>query len=77
MQWNGITRRPVPQDLHAYGLRSSLASGVKAENRNASHPVNAMLNYAYAVKLAKLQIEAIADGYDLTIRIMHSSKRGS
>lgn len=36
-----------------------------------------MLNYAYAVKLAKAQIEAIADGYDLTIGIMHNSKWGS
>ena len=77
VQWKGISRRPVPQDWHAYGLRSSLATGVKAENRNASHPVNAMLNYAYAVKLAKLEIEAIADGYDLTIGIMHNSTRGS
>lgn len=77
LNWKGITRRPVPQDWHAYGLRSSLATGVKAENRNASHPVNAMLNYAYAVRLAKLQIEAIADGYDVTIGIMHNSKRGS
>lgn len=77
VQWKGIARRPIPQDWHAYGLRSSLATGVKAENRNASHPVNAMLNYAYAVKLAKVQIEAIAEGYDLTIGIMHNSKRGS
>lgn len=36
-----------------------------------------MLNYAYAVKLAKLQLEAIANGYDPTIGIMHNSKRGS
>ncbi|MFZ1478883.1 MAG: CRISPR-associated endonuclease Cas1 [Sphingorhabdus sp.] len=77
VRWKGITRRPIPQDWHAYGLRSSLVTGVKAENRNASHPVNAMLNYAYAVKLAKLQIEAIADGYDPTIGIMHNSTRGS
>lgn len=77
VRWKGVTRRPVPHDWHAYGLRSSLVTGVKAENRNASHPVNAMLNYAYAVKLAKLQIEAIADGYDPTIGIMHNSTRGS
>jgi CRISPR-associated protein Cas1 len=77
VRWKGLSRRPIPQDWHAYGLRSSLATGVKAENRNASHPVNAMLNYAYAVKLAKVQIEAIAEGYDLTIGIMHNSKRGS
>ncbi|WP_174286288.1 CRISPR-associated endonuclease Cas1 [Sphingomonas bacterium] len=50
---------------------------MKAENRNASHPVNAMLNYAYAVKLAQMQIQAIADGYDPTLGIMHNSKRGS
>ncbi|MGC1269516.1 MAG: CRISPR-associated endonuclease Cas1 [Croceibacterium sp.] len=77
VNWKGIQRRPVPQEWHAYNWRSSRATGVKAENRNASHPVNAMLNYAYAVKLAKLQIEAIADGYDPTIGIMHNSKRGS
>jgi len=50
---------------------------VKPENRNASHPVNAMLNYAYAVKLAQLQIQAIACGYDPTLGIMHNSNRGS
>jgi len=77
VSWKGIQRRPVPQEWHAYNWRSSRATGVKAENRNASHPVNAMLNYAYAVKSAKLQIEAIADGYDPTIGIMHNSKRGS
>lgn len=77
VNWKGTERRPVPQEWHAYNWRSSRATGVKAENRNASHPVNAMLNYAYAVKLAKLQIEAITDGYDPTIGIMHNSKRGS
>ena len=77
VSWKGIGRRPVPQEWHAYNWRSSRATGKKAENRNASHPVNAMLNYAYAVKLAKLQLEAIANGYDPTIGIMHNSKRGS
>ena len=77
VNWKGTARRPVPQEWHAYNWRSSRATGKKAENRNASHPVNAMLNYAYAVKLAKLQLQAIADGYDPTIGIMHNSKRGS
>jgi CRISP-associated protein Cas1 len=35
-----------------------------------------MLNYAYAVKLAQMQIQAIADGYDPTIGIMHHGRRG-
>ena len=50
---------------------------MKPENRNASHPVNAMLNYAYAVKLAELKVRAIADGYDPTLGVMHNSHRGS
>ncbi|MET3760696.1 CRISPR-associated endonuclease Cas1 [Sphingomonas sp. UYEF23] len=75
--WTGTQRRPVPDGWQTYAGRSSLATGVKAENRNASHPVNAMLNYAYAVKLAQMQIQAVADGYDPTLGIMHNSKRGS
>lgn len=75
--WTGTARRPVPDGWNIYTGRSSLATGVKPENRNASHPVNAMLNYAYAVKLAQMQIQAIADGYDPTIGIMHNGKRGS
>lgn len=74
MRWKGLSRRPVPNGWHAYSGRSSLATGVKAENRNASHPINAMLNYAYAVRLAALQVQAIADGYDPSFGIMHNGK---
>ena len=77
VSWKGEQRHPVPQEWHAYNWRSSRATGVKPENRNASHPVNAMLNYAYAVKLAELKVRAVADGYDPTLGIMHSSHRGS
>jgi CRISPR-associated protein Cas1 len=31
-------------------------------SRNASHPVNAILNYAYAVLQSQVQIKAVADG---------------
>ena len=41
------------------------------ENRMASHPMNAMLNYAYAVKAAQLQMQAVADGFDPNAGIMH------
>ncbi|WP_293881255.1 CRISPR-associated endonuclease Cas1 [Sphingomonas sp.] len=64
LNWAGAQRRPVPVIWLTYAGRSSLAASVKAENRSASHPVNALLNYAYAVKLAQMQIQAIADGYD-------------
>lgn len=72
--WNG--KRSVPDDWQSYDIRSSMANGSKPQNRCASHPVNAMLNYAYAVKLAQMQIQAIADGYDPTIGIMHHGRRG-
>ena len=77
VEWTGLARRPVPNDWHCYSGRSSLAVGIKPENRNASHPINAMLNYAYAVKLAQLQIDTIAGGYDPILGIMHNSKKGS
>ncbi|HEX4737734.1 MAG TPA: CRISPR-associated endonuclease Cas1 [Allosphingosinicella sp.] len=75
ISWKALGRRPVPSDWHRYGARSSTATGIRAKNRNASHPLNAMLNYAYAVKLAAMKIEAIAEGYDPTFGIMHNGYR--
>ncbi|MDB5737496.1 MAG: cas1, partial [Sphingomonas bacterium] len=76
IEWKSTTRRPIPDEWRRFTSRSSLANGVKPKNVNASHPVNAMLNYAYAVKLAHLQIQAIADGYDPTIGILHQGRLG-
>ena len=83
LAWEGLAiewigDRPVPPNWRQFQSRSSLAkSGLKPCNRNASHPINAMLNYAYAVTLAKLQIDAIAEGYDLTLGIFHHGKKGN
>jgi CRISPR-associated protein Cas1 len=76
MEWSGTARSPVPDDWRRFTSRSSLANGTKPQNRCASHPLNALLNYAYAVKLAQLQLQAIADGYDPTLGIMHQTRRG-
>ena len=75
--WTGTARKPVPEQWLTYAGRSSLATGVKPENRNASHPVNALLNYAYAVKLAHVQIEAVANGFDPMLGIMHNGRKSS
>lgn len=75
LNWIGTTRHPIPDDWRSFTSRSSIASGVKARNRHASHPVNAMLNYAYTVRQSQLQIEAIANGYDPMVGIMHHERK--
>jgi CRISPR-associated endonuclease Cas1 len=75
IKWRGISRRPIPDSWKQIGQRSSLFH--LAGNRNASHPVNAILNYAYTVLQSELQINAIAEGYDPTIGIMHEGNNGS
>lgn len=74
MQWTKASRYPVPDDWHIYRSRSSTLTGRKARNWKASHPLNAMLNYAYAVRIAQLQVQAVADGFDPFTGIMHHSR---
>jgi CRISPR-associated endonuclease Cas1 len=76
MQWTKASRYPVPDDWRSYRSRSSILTGRKARNWKASHPLNAMLNYAYAVRVAQLQVQAVADGFDPLAGIMHHSRDG-
>jgi hypothetical protein len=64
-----------PDDWHSIGVRSSPYH--VAGNRNAAHPVNAILNYAYATLESEIRIKAISEGYDPTIGIMHEGSDGS
>jgi len=75
IKWRGTSRRPIPTNWHSIGQRSSPYH--LAGNRNAAHPVNAMLNYAYATLESEIRIKAISDGYDPTIGIMHEGSDGS
>ena len=76
LQWKATARRPIPDDWRKFTSRTSLANNGKLLNINASHPINAMLNYAYGVLEAKLRMQAIADGYDPTLGVMHHGRRG-
>jgi CRISPR/Cas system-associated endonuclease Cas1 len=69
IKWRGTSRRPIPNNWHSVGTRSSPYH--LAGNRNAAHPVNAILNYAYASLESETRIKAISDGYDPRIGIMH------
>jgi CRISPR-associated endonuclease Cas1 len=75
IKWRGTSRRPIPDNWNSIGQRSSPYH--LAGNRNAAHPVNAILNYAYAALESEIRIKAISEGYDPTIGIMHEGSDGS
>jgi CRISPR-associated endonuclease Cas1 len=73
LRWKGLGRRPIPEDWHCVGQRQSLNTRKKGRNRFASHPVNAILNYAYAVLEAQVRMQIITEGYDPNIGYLHTS----
>jgi CRISPR-associated endonuclease Cas1 len=73
LRWKGTGRKPIPEDWHRIGLRQSFVSGT---NRHATHPVNAMLNYAYGVLEGQVRIAAVAAGLDPTIGYLHACRPG-
>ena len=75
IKWRGTSRRPIPDNWHSIGQRSSPYH--LAGNRNAAHPVNSILNYAYTALASEIRIKAISEGYDPTIGIMHEGSDGS
>ena len=70
LNWSGLKRHPVPKNWNTYTARNPLRIE-RGHNRGATHPVSAMLNYAYGVLVARTQIRLIADGYDPTLGILH------
>jgi CRISPR-associated protein Cas1 len=74
MKWKASKRHPIPDSWQKYMSRSSAITGVKAKNWKADHPNNAMLNYAYAVLLTEVRIQAIAEGYDPNMGILHDQR---
>lgn len=73
LRWRSRWKHPVPDDWLTVGSRRSMRRPM-ANNRNATHPVNAILNYAYALLQSQLQIEALAEGYDPRRGIMHHDR---
>lgn len=71
--WSNTKRKPIPGDWYQIGLRSSVTRE-KVKNRNASHPVNAMLNYAYAVLESQVRMQIIAAGLDPKNGYLHANR---
>lgn len=74
IKWEGTKRKPIPSDWYQIGLRSSVTRQ-KTKNRNASHPANALLNYAYGVLESQTRIQILASGYDPSIGFLHTRRR--
>ena len=75
IKWRGTSRRAIPDSWRSIEQRSSPFH--LTGNRNAAHPVNSMLNYAYTGLESEVRIKAVAGGYDPTIGIMHEGQDGS
>ena len=69
INWKLAKRDVIPADWYKIGGRRS---AISKSNRNARHPVNAMLNYAYAILQAQEKMQIVAEGLDPTIGISHS-----
>jgi CRISPR-associated protein Cas1 len=67
--WRASSRHPIPDEWRTVGPRYSRVYSYGS--RHAAHPVNVILNYAYAVLQSRVQIELIKDGYDPMLGIMH------
>lgn len=76
LNWSATERYPIPDEWRQFYSRQSLAILNRGgTNYCATHPVNSMLNYVYTVLLARMQIQAIADGYDPMLGVIHKRKR--
>lgn len=77
LHWSKNKKYPIPDQWTRFRTRSALRVG-KIKNLKATHPINAMLNYAYGVAVGREHINVIGEGYDPTIGVMHDlqDKRG-
>jgi len=76
IRWKATGQHPIPEDWRAFTSRSSLrARDDSITNRYATHPVNALLNYAYGMLEARTRMAIIAEGYDPTRGILHGGPK--
>jgi CRISPR-associated endonuclease Cas1 len=73
IRWKGTGRKPIPETWRKVALRKS---STNARNRHATHPFNAILNYAYGVLESQTRIDTVAAGLDPTIGYLHAETQG-
>jgi CRISPR-associated endonuclease Cas1 len=70
LKWSG--QKPIPEEWRRIGPRVSPKSGT---NREATHPVNAMLNYGYAFLECQVRLSIAAAGLDPYLGYFHTQWR--
>lgn len=73
LAWSSKSESRIPPDWFGVEQRQPKVSG---ENRNASHPVNAILNYGYAVLESQVRIASAMLGFDTSVSYFHAMKHG-
>jgi CRISP-associated protein Cas1 len=71
LKWKG--RKPIPEEWRRIGPRVSPKSGT---NRDATHPISALLNYGYAVLESQVRIAIVAAGLDPLVGYFHGRYGG-
>lgn len=74
LKWRSRWKYPVPDAWLTIGARGTTGRGRAISNRNAKHPVNAVLNYAYGMLNSQVHIEAVANGFDPRRGVMHHDR---
>jgi len=75
VNWSNTGRHPIHDDWRRIGQRSSKVAKQSNPNRHATHPFNAMLNYAYGVLETQVRRQIVASGLNPTIGYLHGSYR--
>lgn len=68
LKWAELWKRPIPMSWAKVGTRSMTW---QREAYNARHPINAMLNYGYAILISMVHAELVSRGFDPSIGIAH------
>ena len=73
LNWKGSSRRYVPRDWLRIAQRVSILG---RQNRHATHPINAVLNYAYRMLESDVHTAALEAGLDPSIGYLHTPRTG-
>jgi CRISPR-associated endonuclease Cas1 len=73
LRWKGTGKKPIPPEWRRIGVRQEV---LRRRNRQAHHPVNALLNYGYAVLESQVRIAIAQAGLDPTIGYLHVCQAG-